>query len=97
MAVGKLDREQLQERARRAKEWTTFRRDFLFSQRRLAEIVGCSRRTVVSVESGAVTPHADLLLRFHHKILHSSASQSRLLPVPEPLAGALARRHSTHR
>jgi DNA-binding XRE family transcriptional regulator len=62
--VAKLSREQLQDRRARAKEWADFRKNFLFSQRRLAEIVGCSRRTVVNIEAGAVTPHADLLHRF---------------------------------
>lgn len=35
-----------------AKEWKAFRRTFLFSQVRLAEALGISRRAVQYVESG---------------------------------------------
>jgi hypothetical protein len=50
----------------RAREWKTFRRDYLFSQRNLATALQCSRRTVVSVEGGkeVLNPHPDLLRRF---------------------------------
>jgi DNA-binding XRE family transcriptional regulator len=76
--VAKLSKEQLQERRARAKEWADFRKNFLFSQRRLAEIVGCSRRTVVNIEAGAVTPHADLLRRFAYlKFKHETERHRR--------------------
>lgn len=35
-----------------AKEWKTFRKRFMFSQQKLAEALGCSRRKVQYVESG---------------------------------------------
>jgi len=62
----RLTKEDLRERENRAKEWVAFRRSYLFSQRKLAEILGCSRRTVVAVESGVTVtrPHCDLLRRF---------------------------------
>jgi DNA-binding XRE family transcriptional regulator len=45
-----------EQKRRRAKEWRKFRKDFLYSQADLAEALSISRRTVVSVESGVVTP-----------------------------------------
>jgi DNA-binding XRE family transcriptional regulator len=64
-AVAKLDRGQIAERSARAREWAGFRRDFLFSQRKLADVLDCARRTIVNVEGGKVVrPHADLLRRF---------------------------------
>jgi DNA-binding XRE family transcriptional regulator len=52
-------------RAFRALEWKMFRRKFLFSQQNLADVLGCSRRTIVSIESGVtMNPHAQLLRRF---------------------------------
>jgi DNA-binding XRE family transcriptional regulator len=55
-----------QERERRAQEWKTFRLHFLYSQSNLAEAIKCSRRTVVSVESGSevIRPNVELLRRF---------------------------------
>jgi DNA-binding XRE family transcriptional regulator len=44
------------ERRRRAREWKKFRRDYLFSQAALAETLGITRRTVCSIEQGAVVP-----------------------------------------
>ena len=50
----------------RAREWKEFRRAYLYSQRNLADALGCSRRTIVAVEGGreVTCPHADLLRRF---------------------------------
>jgi DNA-binding XRE family transcriptional regulator len=44
------------EKRKRAKEWRKFREDFLYSQATLADMLNCTRRTVTSVESGAVIP-----------------------------------------
>jgi DNA-binding XRE family transcriptional regulator len=49
----------------RAAEWKKFRRDYLFSQRNLADALRCSRRTIVSIEGGVtMNPHPELLRRF---------------------------------
>jgi DNA-binding XRE family transcriptional regulator len=64
-AVPTLERGQLRARERRAKEWVDFRRNYLFSQRKLAERLGCARRTIVSIESATTTlPHAELPQKF---------------------------------
>jgi DNA-binding XRE family transcriptional regulator len=48
-----------------ALEFKSFRRRFLFSQQNLADALGCSRRTVVSIEGGATMyPHPGLLRAF---------------------------------
>jgi DNA-binding XRE family transcriptional regulator len=52
------------QRRERAEQWKMFRRDYLFTQKRLADIVGISRRTVQQIEAGAVTPHSTTLRRF---------------------------------
>jgi len=51
-------------RNKRAKEWKKFREDFMFTQRRLADIVGVSRRTIQQIEAGKVTPHPTTLRLF---------------------------------
>ncbi len=50
----------------RAAEWKRFRRDYLFTQKTLADALHCSIRTVASVECGyeVITPSLDLLRRF---------------------------------
>ncbi len=65
MPVQGLTREQLQERAQYALEWKQFRRNYLFTQAKLAEVLDCNRRTVTNVESCVtVRPHPDLLRGF---------------------------------
>jgi len=51
-------------RQRRAKEWKQFRRDHLFTQERLAEVLGVSRGTVQNVERERHDPMAQLESRF---------------------------------
>lgn len=49
----------------RAYEWRQFRHNFLYTQRLLAETLGCARRTVVSIETAStLRPRADLLRKF---------------------------------
>jgi len=60
----KLDKEDSKQRVKRAEDWRMFRRNNLFTQKRLAEIVGISRRTLQKVESGYITPHPQTLRRF---------------------------------
>jgi DNA-binding XRE family transcriptional regulator len=51
-------------RARRS-EWIEFRRKYLFTQKRLAEVLGISRRTVQMIEGERVErPHPDTLRAF---------------------------------
>jgi DNA-binding XRE family transcriptional regulator len=54
----------LKERKKRASEWKMFRRRHLFTQRRLADTVGISRRTVQQVENAHITPHLSTLVLF---------------------------------
>lgn len=50
----------------RADQWKSFRRNFLFSQKALADYLHCSIRTIASIESGTevISPRADLLRKF---------------------------------
>jgi DNA-binding XRE family transcriptional regulator len=59
-----IAREGPQQRTARAREWTQFRRNFLFSQRDLAHALKCSLRTVQAVEGEEVTPQARTQRRF---------------------------------
>lgn len=47
-----------------AKQMKDFRRDNLFNQKKLAEILDLSRRTIQMIESGKITPHPGTLLAF---------------------------------
>lgn len=73
-------REDQKRRHARALEWKGFRRDYLYSQRALADALKCSRRTVVSVESGheVLSPHADLLRRFNFLKLQQRRAAKRM-------------------
>lgn len=50
----------------RAREWKQFRKAHLFTQQRLADSLGCGRRTICAIESGreVFAPRADLLRGF---------------------------------
>jgi len=49
----------------RAIEWMKFRKDHLFTQRRLADNIHCARRTVQAIEAAeTLWPTPDLLKRF---------------------------------
>jgi DNA-binding XRE family transcriptional regulator len=60
----KPTRRDLKERQARAVEWKSFRKVYLFTQKRLGDIVGISRRTVQQIEAGKVTPHPATLRKF---------------------------------
>ncbi len=47
-----------------AREMKDFRRDNLFTQKRLAEVLELSRRTIQMVEIGAITPHPATIQAF---------------------------------
>ena len=64
MARRKPTPEDLTKRIIRANEWIDFRKDNLFTQIRLAEVLGLSRRTVQMIEAGKITPHPNTLRLF---------------------------------
>lgn len=61
----KPDEAELQQREDRALEWLQFRKENMFTQQRLAEILGISRRTVQMVENGKITPHNNTVRLFN--------------------------------
>ncbi len=54
----------LKARAHRRDEWRDFRRDFLFTQARLADALGIDRRTVQKIEAAETTPLPIILEKF---------------------------------
>jgi DNA-binding XRE family transcriptional regulator len=65
--------EDLKEREDRRLEWKKFRKDRLFTQSKLAEVLGLSRRTVQLIEAGKVSPFPETLRKFQAlKARHSS-------------------------
>ena len=60
----KATSEDLERRKETAQDWKLFRKNNFFTQRRLAEIIGISRRTVQLVEGEYVTPHMETMHRF---------------------------------
>ncbi len=64
MSGRKRTEEELQEREVRAADWKKFMGDFLLTEKRLAELICVSRRTVQMVKAAKVTPHNDTLRLF---------------------------------
>jgi len=56
--------ERKQERDRLAKECLDFRKKYLFSQVKLAEALGISRRTIQMIEGGLTLPHMSTRSKF---------------------------------
>ena len=56
--------EDLLERRTRREEWLKFRKDNLFTQVKLAEILEISRRTVQFIEAAELTPLMSTLRKF---------------------------------
>ena len=52
-------------REKRAKEWIEFRREYIFTQKKLADVLGISRRSVQFIEGAEVTPLASTLTKFN--------------------------------
>ena len=52
------------EMQRTAKEWIKFRQVNSLSQKFLSEIIGVSRRTIQSIESGSIIPQAGTVAKF---------------------------------
>tara|TARA_B110000908_G_C9940695_1_gene308129 strand:+ start:302 stop:565 length:264 start_codon:yes stop_codon:yes gene_type:complete len=51
-----------------------------FSQQQLAEMVGCSRQTIISIESGKMTPSIEIALKLSHAL---STSVDALFSIEE--------------
>jgi DNA-binding XRE family transcriptional regulator len=64
MSRSKPTEEDLKDRDSRREEWRKFRKDHLFTQVKLAEVLGLSRRTVQLIEAGKVCPFPDTLRKF---------------------------------
>jgi DNA-binding XRE family transcriptional regulator len=47
-----------------AEEMKSFRRDNLFNQKKLAEVLELSRRTIQMIEGGSITPHPGTIKAF---------------------------------
>jgi DNA-binding XRE family transcriptional regulator len=60
----KPSRKDSKQRRMRAQEWKLFRKNNLLTQRRLAENLNVSRRTIQQIEGGYINPHAETLRRF---------------------------------
>jgi transcriptional regulator with XRE-family HTH domain len=73
MEKAKTLKESLKVRQKRGEEWRKFRKDHLYTQRRFAEALSCSPRTVQYTENGTTTPILGLLRRFEAlKAQHTS-------------------------
>jgi DNA-binding XRE family transcriptional regulator len=64
MPTSKLDDAKLRERQEHARRWLQFRKDYLLTQRRLAEMIGISRREIQSIEAGQVIPRFSTQILF---------------------------------
>lgn len=66
MSGRKRTKEELAEREGLAKEFKSFRDEFVFTQKKLADILGhgACRRTIQMVEAGKVNPNPETLKRF---------------------------------
>ena len=58
-----LTEEVLEERKKRARELKDFMVNNKFTEKRLSEIVGISRRSIQMLKAGRITPHLDTLRR----------------------------------
>ena len=64
MARAKPNEADLKQREETAQNWKLFRQNNFLTQRRLASILGISRRTVQQIEGAYITPHPDTLHGF---------------------------------
>jgi DNA-binding XRE family transcriptional regulator len=75
----KRTEEEIAEREGLALEFKTFRRDFKFSQKKLADTLehGACRRTIQMIEAGKVNPNPDTLKRFRELMRKHKANKGR--------------------
>lgn len=57
----KPDEDDLKAREQLAEEMISFRQNNLFTQKKLAEILDLSRRTIQMIETGTISPHPGTL------------------------------------
>lgn len=65
MARAKPTQEDIEEREQRAEEMRTFVKENLFTEVKLAEVLGISRRTVQMMKSGKVSPQDSTLRKWN--------------------------------
>jgi DNA-binding XRE family transcriptional regulator len=58
------DEEDLKVRKARAQEWLEFRKNNLLTQKKLAEVLGASRRTIQEIEHARVSAYPITLRKF---------------------------------
>jgi DNA-binding XRE family transcriptional regulator len=69
MSRPKPNTDDLKKRKKRAAEWKQFRKNFLFTQKKLADTMAdsvgaISRRTIQQIEAAKITPHPSTLRLF---------------------------------
>lgn len=57
----KPDEDDIKARERLAEEMISFRKNNLFTQKKLAEVLDLSRRTIQMIETGSISPHPGTL------------------------------------
>ncbi len=60
----KPTKDDLKRKEKRRHEWREFRTSYMFTQKKLAETLGLSRRTVQQIEAGKVIPYPGTLRLF---------------------------------
>lgn len=67
----------LEERLQRAERLKKFMKKCLFSEIRLAETIGVSRRTIQMIKAGKVSPHPDTLRKLTTIMKRHNDNQDR--------------------
>lgn len=71
--------EEIAERDDLAQEFKSFRSEFLFSQKKLADTLehGACRRTIQMIEAGKVNPNPETLKRFRELVRKHKVNKGR--------------------
>jgi citrate lyase synthetase len=64
MSKPKPTKTDMKKRKERAAEWRAFMRDLPITEKKLAECLGISRRTVQYIKACKVTPHSNTVMVF---------------------------------
>ncbi len=64
MARPKPTAQDLKDRVTRAAEWRSWMKANLFTEKKLSDVTGISRRTIQMIRAGRVTPHFNTLRIF---------------------------------
>lgn len=81
MARPKPTKQDLQDRKTRAIEWRAWMKENLFTEKKLSDVTGISRRTIQMIRAGKVTPHYNTLRTF--AALQSRFSEAQELSKPK--------------